>query len=255
MKIAAKNILWRIWLPIIILGIWQIIASLEKNPFFPAPLRIWSACLEVAKTYSVLDSLKSSLLILLSGYLLGALIGVFVGSLMGEFYLMRKLMLPASNFIRSIPSVAKVPLIMALMGLGTATRITAVCMAVLFPVLMSTVRAVATTKQELLDVAKTMKYGRIQSLITIKIPAATGEILTGLHAAVQVALLTMILSEMLGSGIGIGAFIIQSQSTFRIANMWVGIFVVGIIGLFLNFLFLKLERKFAPWYFESRGLN
>ena len=70
----------------------------------------------------------------------------------------------------------------------------------------------------------------------------------------QVAVLTMIVSEMLGSGIGVGAFIIQSQSTFRIANMWVGVFIVGLIGLALNFFFLKIEHKIAPWYFKSKGL-
>ena len=143
---------------------------------------------------------------------------------------------------------------MAIMGLGLSTRITIVTVAVLFPVLMSTVRAVGATKLELLELSRSLKFGRMRGLLSIRIPGAIGEILTGLHASVQVAVLTMIVSEMLGSGIGVGAFIIQSQSTFRIANMWVGVFVVGLIGLALNFFFLKIEQKIAPWYFKSKGL-
>ena len=91
-------------------------------------------------------------------------------------------------------------------------------------------------------------------MFEVRLPAATGEILTGLQAAVQIGILVMVISEMLGSGIGLGAFIIHSQSTFMIADMWVGIFILGVIGLLLNELFLFAERKIAPWYFRSKGL-
>ncbi len=254
MRSKITSALWVLLLPSLILITWQLISSIDKNPFFPPPSRILSATFEVITVEWIITSVKTSLIVLFVGYLIGTFLGVLFGSLLGEFIGARNVLLPICNFIRSIPSVAKVPLIMAIMGLGISTRITAVSVAVLFPVLMSTVRAISATRSELLDLNKTLKFGRLRGLISIRVPAALGEILTGLHASVQVAVLAMIVSEMLGSGIGIGAFIIQSQSTFRIANMWVGVFIVGLIGLALNFLFMKIERKFAPWYFQSKGL-
>ena len=254
MRNALIKAMWAFLLPVSILISWQALSTLSTNPFFPAPSKILTAAEDVISVEWIFTSVKSSLLVLFVGYFLGSLFGLVFGALLGEFLQARIILLPICNFIRCIPSVAKVPLIMAIMGLGLSTRITVVTIAVLFPVLMSTVRAVGATKSELLELNRYLKFGRIRGLLSIRVPAAIGEILTGLHASVQVAVLTMIVSEMLGSGIGVGAFIIQSQSTFRIANMWVGVFIVGLIGLALNAAFIRIERKAAPWYFRSKGL-
>lgn len=254
MKKKVNSIFWTLLLPSFILIFWEIVSGFKPNPFFPPPSRIAGAIQEVISIEWILSSVKPSFIVLFVGYFVGAILGLVIGSLLGEFVKMRIVFLPICNFIRSIPSVAKVPLILSIMGLGLSSRISTVVIAVLFPVLMSTVRAIAATRNELLDLNRTLKFGRIRGLVSIRVPAAIGEILTGLHASVQVAVLAMIVSEMLGSGVGIGAFIIQSQSTFRIANMWVGVFIVGLIGLALNYLFMKIERKVAPWYFKSKGL-
>lgn len=254
MNKRVSQIIWTLFLPILVLVSWQVISTYNPNPFFPLPSRIVTALREVVSIDWILTSVKSSFIVLFAGYFIGATLGLLFGSLLGEFIRMRIIFLPICNFVRSIPSIAKVPLILSILGLGLSTRISTVAIAVLFPVLMSTVRAIAATKSELLDLNRTLRFGRIRGLVSIRIPAAIGEILTGLHASVQVAVLAMIVSEMLGSGVGIGAFIIQSQSTFRIANMWVGVFIVGLIGIALNYMFLKIERKSAPWYFKSKGL-
>jgi len=245
---------WAFLLPSMVLVIWQLVSNFKPNPFFPSPLRIAGAIKKGVSMEWILNSVKSSLIVLFGGYFIGAILGLIFGSLLGEFVRIRVIFLPICNFARSIPSVAKVSLILSIMGLGIYTRISTVAIAVLFPVLMSTVRAIAATNNELLELKRTLKFGRIRGLVSIRVPAAIGEILTGLHATVQVAVLSMIVSEMLGSGVGIGAFIVQSQTTFRIANMWVGVFVVGLIGIALNFFFMKIERKSAPWYFKSKGL-
>ncbi|MEI9906918.1 MAG: hypothetical protein WDO06_02550 [Actinomycetota bacterium] len=67
-------------------------------------------------------------------------------------------------------------------------------------------------------------------------------------------MLVMVVSEMLGSGVGIGAFVVRSQNSFMISDMWVGIFVIGVIGLIFNEAFELAERKIAPWYFHAKGL-
>jgi ABC-type nitrate/sulfonate/bicarbonate transport system permease component len=248
------KLIWALFLPSLILVTWELTSSLKPNPFFPPPSKIAGAISKVVSMEWIFTSVKSSLIVLFAGYLIGATLGLVFGSLLGEFTKMRVVFLPICNFIRSIPSVAKVSLILSILGLGISTRISTVSIAVLFPVLMSTVRAIAATNTELLDLKRTIRFGRLRGLISIRVPAAIGEILTGLHASVQVAVLSMIVSEMLGSSVGIGAFIIQSQTTFRIVNMWVGVLIVGLIGVTLNFAFMKIERKLAPWYFKSKGI-
>lgn len=89
----------------------------------------------------------------------------------------------------------------------------------------------------------------------IRIPAATGEILAGLLAALQIAILVMVVSEMLGSGKGLGAFVIRAQATYMITDMWVGILTIGVLGVLLIESFALVERKIAPWYFASKGIK
>ena len=255
MRVLIRRILWRLWFPFLLIALWQILLSRSTNPFFPPPSVIIESARFVVTPEWISTSVRSSLTTLASGYFIGSFLGIVFGAIIGANETLREIFTPITNFIRSIPSVAKIPVIMAILGIGTATRICAVAVAVLFPVLMATMRAIATTETALVEYSQLVGYGRIRTLLAVRLPAATGEILAGLHAAVQVAVIVMVVSEMLGSSIGIGAFIIHSQSSFMIADMWVGILVIGVIGLALNELFLVAERRIAPWYFISKELQ
>jgi ABC-type nitrate/sulfonate/bicarbonate transport system permease component len=244
-----------IWFPALTLSAWQLISNEAKNPFFPAPSKILAETKFVFTGQWVAQSLVTSLITILVGYFIGSLIGLILGSILGSTTFLREVFTPITNFIRSIPSVAKVPVIIALFGIGMSSRITTVSIAVLFPVLLTTMRAVADTNQAQLDYSRILNFGYFRSLILVRIPAATGEILAGLQAAIQIAVLVMVVSEMLGSSRGLGAFVIRSQATYMITDMWVGILVIGIVGLILTEGFVFAERKIAPWYFLSKGLK
>ena len=255
MTMRMQRILWRLWFPITLIALWQILLSHSTNPFFPPPSKILESARFVVTPEWISSSVRSSLTTLVLGYFIGSALGIVFGAIIGSNENLREIFTPITNFIRSIPSVAKIPIIMAILGIGTATRICAIAVAVLFPVLMATMRAIATTDVALVEFSQLASYSRLRTLLTVRLPAATGEILAGLHAAVQVAVLVMVVSEMLGSSIGIGAFIIHSQSSFMIADMWVGILVIGVIGITLNELFLIAERRIAPWYFISKEVQ
>jgi ABC-type nitrate/sulfonate/bicarbonate transport system permease component len=255
MKNRILEILLRVIFPLIILVTWQVLSRLSANPFFPAPSRIYRAVKFVYTADWVRDSLFLTIYTLVSGFILGSIAGIASGTMLGSQKFAREIFTPIANFIRSIPSVAKIPVIMALFGLGLATRVTTVAIAVFFPVLMTTMRAVAGIDPQVLEYSKLFKFGYFRSLVQIRIPAATGEILAGLQAAIQIAVLVVVVSEMLGSARGLGAFIIKSQSTYMITDMWVGIVTLGILGVILNEGFQLLERRIAPWYFASKGLR
>lgn len=245
--------LWnRAWFPLTLILIWQALQSRSNNPFFPTPTKIWGSVEYVLTPDWVTYSLGSSLLTLLGGFVIGSTLGVLFGAILGSQEHLREIFLPITNFIRCIPSVAKVPVLTAILGLGLFTRVATVTIAVLFPVLLATLRAVGNTDERLIESSKLLGFGFWRTLLQLRLPAATGEILAGLQAALQVAVLVMVVSEMLGSGVGLGAFIIRAQSTFMIPDMWLGIIILGILGVLLNGAFHLLERKIAPWYFASK---
>lgn len=255
MTTFAKKLFERTWFPVLIIAAWQVVQSQSKNPFSPTPAKIWSSIQYVVTAEWVKTSLSSSLITLLGGFIAGSALGVLLGSILGANQVAREIFLPITNFIRCIPSVAKVPVLLALLGIGLTTRITTVAIAVLFPVLLTTMRAVANTDERILEYSNVLGFNFWRLLFQVRIPAATGEILTGLQAALQIAVLVMVVSEMLGSGVGLGAFIIRAQSTFMIADMWVGILILGILGVLLNGAFLLIEKKIFPWYFASKVIK
>ena len=255
MKRLIKVILEKSWFPLLLIFIWQLVQSNSSNPFFPAPSKIWESVEYVVTPDWIRTSLTSSLITLLGGYFAGSLLGVFLGSILGSNSVAREIFLPITNFIRCIPSVAKVPVILALLGIGLTTRITTVAISVLFPVLLTTLRAIANTDERLVEYVHVLGFSFWRTLFQVRIPAATGEILTGLQAALQTAVLVMVVSEMLGSGVGLGAFIIRAQSTFMIADMWLGILILGALGVILNGAFHLIEKKLFPWYFASKAIK
>jgi ABC-type nitrate/sulfonate/bicarbonate transport system permease component len=247
--------LQRLWFPVLIISIWQLIQNKLDNPFFPPPSKIWESVQYIITPEWVRNSLSSSLITLLGGYLVGSVLGILAGAILGSNAIMRGVFLPITNFIRCIPSVAKAPVILALLGIGISTRIVTVAVAVFFPVLLVTLRAIANTDERLVEYFKLLGFNYWRALFQVRIPAATGEILTGLQAALQLATLVMVVSEMIGSGTGLGAFVMRSQSTFMIADMWLGILILGVLGVLLQGAFHLIERRVFPWYFASQGMK
>lgn len=252
-KKIFQRVAIQVWFPILCILTWQLIQVTSKNPFIPSFSRILSSFSYLIEENVLFPNLIHSLITLITGFTIGSLLGIFFGSILGSSKPTLKIALPITNFIRCVPSIAKVPVVMALLGIGTLTRITVVAIAVFFPVLLGTLRAIANLDERLLEHIRLLNFNKMRTLFKLKLPAAMGEILTTLQYALQVAILITIVSEMLGSGVGIGAFVIRSQSTFMIPEMWVGIIIVGLVGLAFNEIFNFLERKLAPWYFSTRG--
>jgi ABC-type nitrate/sulfonate/bicarbonate transport system permease component len=77
--------------------------------------------------------------------------------------------------------------------------------------------------------------------------AAAG-VITGLRASLQISLIIMVISEMLGSPIGLGAFLVHAQNLFDVYNLWMAIIILGTIGLLLNLVFDASVKRYFPWY-------
>jgi ABC-type nitrate/sulfonate/bicarbonate transport system permease component len=245
----------RIWFPVSIIVLWQFIQSKSSNPFFPTPSKIWESVQYLVTPQWLFSTIGSSLVTLLVGFFVGSSLGVLFGAILGANEYLREIFLPITNFIRCIPSVAKVPVVISILGLGQFTRMASVIIAVLFPMLLSTLRAVGNTDPKLIENSKLFGFGFWRTLLQLRVPAATGEILAGLQAALQVAVLVTIFSEMLHSEAGLGAFIVRAQNTFVIPDVWLGAIVIGIMGVILNGTFFFLERKLAPWYFAEKKIT
>ena len=255
MRRLLRTFFVQIWFPVLVILIWHIYQVSAQNPFFPSFSEIGDSLHYLITENILLPNLLNSFMTLTLGYLTGSILGIFVALIIASNSVAVRISLPITNFIRCVPSVAKIPVIMAILGLGMATRIVAVSVAVFFPVLLGTLRAVLNIDKGTIEHIYVLRLGRMNSLFRYKFLVASGEILTNLQAALQIAILVTIVSEMLGSGFGIGAFVIRAQGTFMIADMWAGILIIGILGLIINESFNFFERSLFPWYFSEKRIS
>ena len=87
----------------------------------------------------------------------------------------------------------------------------------------------------------------------IVLPAASPQIFAGMRTSLSLALILLVISEMVASTNGIGFFVLQSQRSFAIPEMWAGILLLGLLGYALNLIFLLAERRVLAWHRGARA--
>jgi ABC-type nitrate/sulfonate/bicarbonate transport system permease component len=105
----------------------------------------------------------------------------------------------------------------------------------------------------LLDTSRVYRVSAWDRVVRVMLPAAAPQIFAGLRTSLSLALILMVISEMVASTNGIGYFVLQSQRTFAIPEMWSGILLLGILGYLLNLLFVIVERRVLRWHRGARS--
>jgi NitT/TauT family transport system permease protein len=248
---AQERILYLIS-PIGLLAIWQVLLMLGfgDRRFIPAPtdiaVRFWQLTLsgELAVHTAV------TLWRVFAGFIIGAVPAVAVGLFMAMFRPVRIFFDPLIAALFPIPKVALMPLLLLAFGFGDASKIALVATAVFFPVIVNTYAGAANIEKIYWDVAK--NYGASSYVMFTRIVffGALPLIFAGLRIALAVSFVVLVAAEFVASKSGLGYLIWNSWELLQVDYMFVGIVVVGILGLITAVLFQEIERKLVPWKAE-----
>jgi NitT/TauT family transport system permease protein len=182
-----------------------------------------------------------------AGFALAAVIAVPLGLLMGSIPLVYRLLEPATELIRPIPSSAYIPVAILFLGIDNEMKVFVIMIACLFPILLNTYGGVRGIDPVLIDTGRTFGLSRAKALWQIVLPAALPNILTGMRISLGIALIVAVVAEMIAGNSGIGYFILDMQRIFRVPEMFAGIFTLGVLGFAINFIFLKIEGRLLHW--------
>jgi ABC-type nitrate/sulfonate/bicarbonate transport system permease component len=239
--------------PIALLAIWEVLLllGLGDRRFIPAPTdiaeRLWALILngELAEHVGV------TLYRVFAGFFIGTIPAIVVGLLMAMFKPVRIFFDPLIAAIFPIPKVALTPLLLLAFGLGDASKIALVAIAVFFPVIVNTYVGAANIDQIYWDVAK--NYGASQTVLFTRVVffGALPMIFAGLRIALAVSFIVLVAAEFVASKNGIGYLIWNSWELLQVDIMFVGIVAVGVLGLITSVLLQEIERKVIPWKADS----
>jgi ABC-type nitrate/sulfonate/bicarbonate transport system permease component len=238
-----------LWFPALVLVLWELSGG---SVFFPAPSTLYSRILEEVTMEWLLKYLAPTLGVFSFGYILGLIIGLGLGTLVGSSKVLYESLIPVLVFIRKMPSVAKLPIVIAIVGLGLNAQLAAVTIAVAF--LMALVSAKATYEPDgsVDDTTLLFRFNPIQRIFLANLPSRAELLATTAKSGIQLALVLTILSETLVSSSGIGAYTLRAKSLFDLELMWIGIIVVGLVGFLLHEIFTFAERQ-IPLFSKKRN--
>jgi NitT/TauT family transport system permease protein len=232
-----------------LLVLWEYAGRTELIParLISYPTEVTATGLELLVDGSLLHHLRVSGEELVGGYALAAVVGLSVGLLMGWYRRVDAALQPHITFLFVVPQVAFLPLVILWFGLGVSSKVALVFLATLPLIVIGTRTGVRDVDAQLVRCARSLTASDSQIFWTILIPAAIPHITTALRVAVGPALVGVVVAEFTGASAGIGYLISSSASTFRTAEVYVGILTIGMIGVLGTSLLSRLEARFRAW--------
>jgi len=239
---------------LLLLGFWQFSALyIMQTPTWPPVTKIFVAWYENIADGTLVVHLLATLWRQMLGYWLAVVLGITLGLAMGYYRVFYNLLEPLVEVFRPVPGPAYLPVLVLFVGIGSEMKVTLVLVASLFPILLNTYSGVRSIDPVQFDTARTLGLTTMQTLREVVLPAASPQILTGMRISLAISLILAILSEMIVSNDGLGYFTLLAERTFKVPDMYAGIFTLALFGYVLNRLFLIGEAKLLRWHHESSG--
>jgi NitT/TauT family transport system permease protein len=235
--------------PIALLAIWEIAARLHliDTRFFPAPTSVLATLVEMLRSGELVTNTLVSLRRLALGTLIGGVPALILGIAMGLNRWVRAAFDPIVAATYPIPKSAILPLALLIFGLGEGSKIFMVAIGVFFPVAINATTGVLEINRIYLDVGRNYKASRWNTFWTIALPGALPVIMTGFKLGIGIGLVLIAIAEMIGAKSGLGYMIWTAWETFSVEQMYVGLFMIAIIGFVLTVVLNEIERKIIPW--------
>jgi len=236
-----------------LLAAWAVAAHLQLVPpvFLPSPLAVATKFVAVARDgfvdATLLSHLGASLARVFAALAVAALVGIPVGVAIGTSTVGRGIFDPLLEFLRPIPPLAYLPLVIIWFGIGEPSKVLVIAISMLAPIALSTAAGVRGVSRERISAARTLGASSAQVVRHVVIPSALPSILTGIRIALGAGWTTLVAAELIAATKGLG-FMIQSAAQFLVTDVVVmGILVIAAVAFVLEFAIRRIETALVPW--------
>lgn len=235
-----------------LLLLWSIVNTF--TPEFPTPKAVFKAAVEVFSNpfyqngpndqgigYKIVNSLQRVAM----GFGLAALVGIPVGFLIGRSSFMNQVCSPVITLLRPVSPLAWLPIGLLVFKGANPAAIWTIFICSIWPMIINTAVGVQRVPQDYLNVARVLNLSEWKIVTKILIPSVLPYMLTGVRLAVGTAWLVIVAAEMLTGGVGVGFWVWDEWNNLKVENIVVAIFVIGIVGLLLEWMLIKIAKVFT----------
>jgi NitT/TauT family transport system permease protein len=188
-----------------------------------------------------------STLRVVAGWALSALIAVPLGLFIGSWRAVQALLEPLTDFVRYMPAVAFIPLVMLWVGIDEGAKVAIIFIGTFFQMVLMVAEDVRRVPMAQIEAAQTMGATRQEVLEKVILPSAKPALLDTLRITMGWAWTYLVVAELVAANAGLGYAILKAQRFLQTDKIFAGILLIGLIGLAIDQLFRLLHRKAFPW--------
>lgn len=236
----------------LLVGIWAL--ATQKGGSFPTPAATFDAAVQLFSDpfyrkgpndlglgWNILNSLSRVGM----GFGLAALVGIPLGFVIGRFEFANRMVSPLIALLKPVSPLAWLPIGLLAFKSANPAAIWTIFICSIWPMVVNTAVGVQRVPEDYLNVARVLKLSEWKVMTRILLPAVLPYVLTGVRLSVGTAWLVIVAAEMLTGGVGIGFWVWDEWNNLNVQHIIIAIFVIGIVGLLLEWALMALARHFT----------
>lgn len=237
---------------------WQLLASAKiySEAFVPAPASVLAKLIETTTVhngvtgyegYFLWDHLAITLSRIFESSIIAIALGIPIGIAIGLVPWLKSFLGPGITFLRQLPPLAYFSLLIIWFGINEEPKVILLVLAALPPIVVATADGVSSINQHYVRAARSLGAKGLQLVKTIYLPGALPNIFTGIRLGIGVAYTSVVAAETVNGLPGLGGVIRDAQRYNLTSVVILGIIVLGLTGLLIEFALERIQRSLTPW--------
>lgn len=236
-------------LPVGVAAGWEgaVALDLADGRLLPAPSTIAATLLGLARTGELTDHVLATVWRVAAGFLFGVGAGTLLGAVTGYFPLARRLLDPTLQALRSIPSIAWVPIFILWFGIFETSKVILIAVGVFFPIYLALSGAIMGVDRKLVEVARVFRFSHREMITRVLLPAALPTYVIALRAGLGLGWMFVVAAEFMGAEAGLGFLLVDGQMTGRPGVIVAAIVAFAVLGKTTDWLLASVSSRFLRW--------
>ncbi len=232
---------------------WALVSSLGLTSplFLPPPQEILTTTRELLqegyRQVPLWGHILVSLARAVTAFAAATVTGIPIGLLMGMFPAFHAVLDPFVQFLRPLPKLALIPLVIVWFGIGELSKFLLIYLATFLTVVVSAAAAVMNVKEGRIRAALALGVNQYQLFRYVIFPSALPELFIGVRVGIGIGWTTLIAAEMIAASSGIGWMVINASSYLRTDVVMLGVLLLGVTGFALDLLLVTVQGWVVPW--------
>lgn len=250
---GALQVLWRFLLGasgfLILIAVWYLVYALGifRPGLLPTPLEVLTVMAERFASGEIVVDIYASVRRIAIGVAVGLLLAIPVGFVLGWYRTPRAMFDPLVNFLRALPPIALIPLVIVYFGIGELARESVLVYASFFAAVVVIYEGIVAIEEKYVRAAKTLGASEWEIFSRVALPLSVPTILVALRVALGVSWATLVAAELIAAQQGLGSFINDAGNFFQIPAVYGGIILIGIAALVMDRLVRLAAERLVRW--------